>query len=203
MPDSIQDLGGPIQALYTALKARDAYTAQHSDRTTQLARALGKSCGLDGRQLDILTMGAALHDIGKIGVPDAVLLKPGALDEDEWELMKQHSDTGAQIITAMNIEPMDEVALAVRHHHEGYDGLGYPDGLAGENIPFLSRVIALADSYDAMATRRPYKQPREHAEIMEILQGSACTHYDPWMLGKFVQLIESSPYRADRYTVDA
>jgi HD-GYP domain-containing protein (c-di-GMP phosphodiesterase class II) len=199
MPDSIQDLGGPIQALYTALKARDAYTAQHSDRTTQLARALGKSCGLDGRQLDILTMGAALHDIGKIGVPDAVLLKPGPLTADEWTLMKQHPDLGAQIVSSIDDDGIQEVTAAVRHHHEGFDGSGYPDGLAGENIPVLARVITLADSYDAMATRRPYRHPLEHSQILDILLGPACKQYDPWMLDKFLQMIASSPYHADRY----
>lgn len=202
MPDSIRDLCGPIQALYAALQVRDDYTAQHSNRTTALARALGICCGLSAEQLEILQVAATLHDVGKIGVPDAVLLKPGPLTSDEWELMKQHAAIGAQIVSLMDRERMDEVALAVRHHHEGYDGKGYPDGLAGDRIPVLARVIALADSYDAMATRRPYKQPREHHEIMEIMQGSASAHYDPWMLGKFTQMIEASPYRADRHKGD-
>lgn len=203
MPNSIRDHSGALKALFEALKVRDSYTAHHSDRTTELACALGKRCGLDARQLDILSMGAALHDIGKIGVPDAVLLKPGPLTNDERGLMQRHSELGAQIVSLMDDDRMDEVTAAVRHHHEAYDGKGYPAGLAGDDIPFLARLIALADSYDAMATRRPYRHPLEHAQIMDIMQGQACEQYDPWMLGKFVQLIDASPYRADRYKPEA
>lgn len=199
MKEVVRDLTGPIAALFAALKARDSYTAQHSDRTIALASALGKCCGLSAQQLRVLGAAAAVHDIGKIGVPDAVLLKPGRLDAHEWELMKKHSEIGGQLLASISADDIGEVAIAVRHHHEGYDGMGYPDGLAGESIPVLSRVISLADSYDAMATPRPYHAPREHAAIMAIIRGPACAHYDPWMLGKFAQLIETSPYRADRH----
>ncbi|MDY6984440.1 MAG: HD domain-containing protein, partial [Pseudomonadota bacterium] len=132
--DVVRDLSGPIEALFAALKARDSYTAYHSNRTTALASSLGKRCGLSAQQLRVLEAAAAVHDIGKIGVPDAVLLKPGRLDAREWALMKRHSEIGAQLLASIkSTEDIDEVATVVRHHHEGFDGKGYPDALAGEN----------------------------------------------------------------------
>jgi HD-GYP domain-containing protein (c-di-GMP phosphodiesterase class II) len=198
MWDSVQDMAKPVHALLAALKDRDLYTGEHSNRTTVLAGELGRRCGLTRHQLDLLQAAAAVHDIGKIGVPDSILLKPGRLDTDEWMLMKAHSEIGSDMLAALPLGEIDEVVSAVRHHHEGFDGKGYPDGLAGEAIPFMSRIITLADSYDAMATTRPYHKPRDHRSIMTLLHGEAVGHYDPWMLEKFTQLIETSSFRADR-----
>jgi HD-GYP domain-containing protein (c-di-GMP phosphodiesterase class II) len=202
MFESIQELARPVRALFAALKARDIHTASHSSRTTLLARELGKSCSLTRHQLDLLHAAACVHDIGKIGIPDAVLLKPGRLDADEWTVMKGHSVIGSHMLAAIPEGEMEELISAVRHHHEGFDGKGYPDGLAGDSIPLMARIIALADSYDAMATTRPYHKPKGHTAIMEILYGESGGHYDPWLREKFTLMIETSPYRADRYAGD-
>jgi HD-GYP domain-containing protein (c-di-GMP phosphodiesterase class II) len=116
--------------------------------------------------------------------------------------MKAHADIGSRMLAAIPALEMDQVVAAVRHHHEGFDGKGYPDGLAGESIPFLSRIISLADGYDAMATARPYHKPREHAAIMDVMYGENAAHYDPWMLRNFTRLIETSSHHAGRHSGD-
>ena len=172
--------------LSAALKQRDAYTADPCWRVGALAVALAQACGLSQHDLSILSVFARFHDIGKIGLPDAVLLKPGPLDADEWEIVKSHSVRGEQIIRSDRYLPyMQEAALAIRHHHEYYDGLGYPDGLRGQAIPLLSRVISIVDSYDAMTTRRVYQASRSHDETMSILSSERGTKQDPEILDVF------------------
>ncbi len=198
MRDLVQEMGSPVHALFTGLGDRDLYSAEHCKRTTALATELGRRCGLSDHQLDLLLAAASVHDIGKIGIPDSVLLKRGRLTSKEWTVMKTHAEIGSNLLAVFPVKDMDQVVAAVRHHHEGFDGKGYPDGLAGESIPVMARIISLADAYDAMATTRPYQQARDHGSIMEILHGENGGHYDPWMRDKFTQLIERSPYRADR-----
>lgn len=203
MWESRWELSGTIYSLFTALKERDLHTSMHSSRTTILARQLGERCHLTRSQLDLLEAAAAVHDIGKIGIPDAVLLKPGRLDPAEWEIMKTHSEIGSRMLDSIPLEEMAEIIIAVRHHHEHFDGSGYPDGLVGETIPYLSRIIALADCYDAMASTRVYQRPRTHEQIMNVMQGEARGNFDPELLDKFAELIATSPYRADRSGTDA
>lgn len=183
-------------ALSIALSERHKGTSIHCDRVTGLALEMGARYGLPAGELQVLRLAASLHDIGKIGIPDNVLLKPGKLTTDEWEVMKSHSEKGHHIARALNHPEAETLALAVRHHHEHFDGSGYPDGLAGDSIPLLARIIALADCYDAMAEERMYHRGRSHPEIMEIMGEGRGTHHSPDLLDEFCRFIESSSFRA-------
>jgi putative nucleotidyltransferase with HDIG domain len=185
------------RALSVALGYRDPYTRLHSDRVQALAEETGRRAGLDGDALAILRIGAAFHDIGKIGIRDRVLLKPAPLDDDESEEMRRHAEVGADIIRATGLDTADAVAGVIRHHHENWDGSGYPDGLAGEAIPVCSRIIGIADSYDAMSLTRAYHRARVHGEIVAILREESGRKHDPALLRIFLDVIETSPHRAD------
>lgn len=187
-----------FRAFVIALTARDCYTGSHCDRTRGLGDELGRCCGLGARDLRLLRSAAILHDIGKVAIPDRVLLKPGRLEPDERLLMQAHAATGADLLLALRLAEAQEVAHIVRHHHEGFDGLGYPDGLAGEAIPIVSRIISVCDSYDAMITARPYHPARGHDEVMRILGEETGAKLDPYVAGKFGKVIEHSAYRAPR-----
>jgi HD-GYP domain-containing protein (c-di-GMP phosphodiesterase class II) len=172
-------------SLSTALEERDSGTRQHSDRVVDIAMTIGRRCGLSKQQLPLLRLGAAFHDVGKIGVPDSILLKPGLLTELEWQTMKTHTLVGEKILRAVKTPGMDWVAAAVRHHHESFDGSGYPDGLAEEQIPLLARIIALADGYDASVTLRPYHSGVSHQEAMDLMRDKVGELYDPLLFGHF------------------
>jgi len=184
------DLAHQLRVLKVALAARDGYTNSHCDRVVYLASELGKLCSLSEAELNVLRMSAAVHDIGKLGVPDRILLKSGRLLPEEWNVMKSHAVLGQEILTHLDIQDIDQIATVVRHHHEAFNGLGYPDGLKGEAIPVMARIVALADSYDAMATTRPYRCALPHEHIMDILSQEAGEKYDPYLQAKFVRLIE-------------
>jgi HD-GYP domain-containing protein (c-di-GMP phosphodiesterase class II) len=183
------------KALSTALGFRDLMTRYHSERVYALSAAIGVRYGLDSVALGALRMSSSFHDIGKIGTPDKILMKTDRLDADEWEVMKQHSEIGEKILRATEIEGSEQAALAIRHHHEHYDGGGYPDGLSGEEIPICSRIISIADSYDAMAVTRSYHRARKHSEIMEILRQETGQKHDPQLMPIFLEVIDSSPFR--------
>lgn len=182
-------------ALFAAMKARDLATGRHCDRVVALSVALAQACGLSQAEQTAVAVAARLHDVGKIGTPDRVLFSPNRLEAQDWEIMKSHAATGADIILCSAIPQRDLVALAVRHHHEHFDGSGYPAGLAGHDIPMLSRVIALADSYDALGDARPYHPARSHEDIMRILNREAGSKCDPDLLRVFESMIEASPLR--------
>ncbi len=184
------------KALSAALGFRDLLTRRHSARVLGLSEEIGVRCGLSARELGILKIGASLHDVGKIGIPDRILLKPSRFDHAEWAEMKQHSEIGEKIIDATDLEGSQQVALVVRHHHEHYDGGGYPDRLAGEEIPIGARIIGIADSYDAMAVTRAYQHARTHPAIMEILRDESGGKHDPRLMSVFCDVIESSKFRA-------
>lgn len=188
---------GSVQALSVALHVRDAYTRSHCDRAVRLATELGNACDVLDAELDRLRVSARFHDIGKIGVPDAVLLKPARLTNEEWAVMKAHPALGEQIFAATGLPDQEEIAATIRHHHESFDGSGYPDGLAGQKIPLLSRILLIVDGYDAMTTTRPYQRARSHAEVMAILESESGTKLDPEIFRKFAVLIEHSPARAN------
>ena len=194
--DDIRNTARHFRALAIALAARDQYTGVHCGRTCALSAELGAECALSAREMVLLHTAAVMHDVGKMAIPDRVLLKPGRLDAAEWEEMKSHPACGEAILMALQVDEMHVVAKVVRHHHEGYGGGGYPDQLAGEAIPVLSRIIALADSYDAMVTSRSYHPGRGHAEVMAILAQECGAKYDPYLYGKFARVIEASVYRA-------
>lgn len=184
------------RSLSSALHARDASTSGHCNRVVELARELGQHLELSQRELDTLTLGAQCHDIGKIGIPDRVLLKTAAFDPLERRTMQEHPAIGEQIVLAIATPQAREVARIVRHHHENFDGSGYPDQLAGEAIPLAARIIALADNYDAMAELRPYHHGRSHAAIMQIMDNGEGSKFDPDLLHAFRHVIERSPQRA-------
>lgn len=188
-------LHNDTRALSVALGYRDRATMLHSERVLGIAHAIGTGCGLTLAELGQLRVAATFHDLGKIGIPDHVLHKPGRLDADERELMKQHSEIGEKIVAATEFDGADCAARSIRHHHEHFDGRGYPDGLAGESIPIASRIISVADSYDAMGAARTYQHARAHSDIMRILDAESGSKHDPAVFSVFRGLIANSPYR--------
>lgn len=185
-----------LKSLSIALGERDAGTRQHSDRVIELARALGMHIELSAGELEILCLGACLHDIGKIGIPDRILLKPGNFSPEEREAMHEHSLIGERIVRAIEDRRSDALSGIVRHHHENFDGSGYPDALCGTAIPLPARIISLADNYDALATSRPYHPGRPHREIIDLMSGADAEKFDPDLLHAFRHVIEHSPMRA-------
>jgi diguanylate cyclase (GGDEF)-like protein/putative nucleotidyltransferase with HDIG domain len=166
-----------MESLSATVDARDSYTAGHSRRVQQLALAMGRELGLSQAELDLLGHAALFHDIGKLAIPDAILLKPTTLTEDEWVLMQRHSDEGARIIDRLGF--LQDAVPAIRHHHECFDGTGYPDGLKGEEIPLGARIIHVADALDSMLTTRIYRAARPAHEALEELRRHAGTQFCP------------------------
>jgi len=181
-----------VAALAVALDERDSYTRHHCDRVVTLAYELGIACGISGEELSALLMSALFHDIGKIGIPDAILLKPAPLTRNEWEVMKTHSELGERIFKEAPHSNVDAIAGIIRHHHEAIDGSGYPDGLKGEAIPTVCRILTIVDGYDAMGTARPYQHARDHKSVMEILGAEQNKKIDPLIFRTFVKIIEHS-----------
>lgn len=193
--ENVSGLTRLATALGAALQERDPYTRQHGDRVMQVAMAVGRSIGLDSEELGRLHTAAMLHDIGKIGIPDEVLLNPGVLDPAQRAIMRSHSERGEKILRAISGDDASLVAAAVRHHHEEFDGCGYPDNLGGEDIPVLSRIISIADNYDAMASQRVYHGSRAHDYVIRVMHADSGQKHDPYLLGKFMDVIEHSPLR--------
>ncbi|MGR8935463.1 MAG: HD-GYP domain-containing protein [Gammaproteobacteria bacterium] len=183
------------QALSVALGYRDHFTRLHSQRVRDLSEELGKRCGLCEDELAIVKIGASFHDIGKIGIPDQILRKSSAFEAYEKEQMRKHSEIGADIMLATEVEGADLAARVIRHHHEYFNGQGYPDGLAGEAIPIGARIISITDSYDAMSEMRPYHAPKKHAEIMDLLHGESGQKHDPELMRLFTEIIANSQFR--------
>lgn len=182
--DRLDDTERVVFALARAVEAKDSYTEAHTLRVAERSVALGTAFGLGASDLDYLQRGGLLHDIGKIGVPDGVLLKPGPLDEDERRQMEAHPVIGEEI--ARPLRSAAPLLSIIRHHHERVDGRGYPDGLAGEEIPILARIVAVADAYDAMTSDRPYRAGRAIEEAARILVEGAGTQWDATLVPLFV-----------------
>ncbi len=185
-------------AVSIALDERDHPTHRHCGRVAGLALELGKACALSARELRLLRLSARFHDVGKIGIPDNVLLKTTPFSGDDWAIMKTHAAKSQRIILAAGLEDGETIGLAVRHHHERFDGHGYPDGLAGETIPILARIVAIADTYDAMAVRRNYRREMSHPDIMKTLTETQGQH-DPHLIRIFTTLIGRSPFKAPEH----
>jgi diguanylate cyclase (GGDEF)-like protein/putative nucleotidyltransferase with HDIG domain len=178
-----------MESLSATVDARDAYTAGHSRRVQQLALAIGRELGLSQAELDLLGHAALFHDIGKLAVPDAILLKPATLTTDEWTLMQRHADEGARIIDRLGF--LNDAVPAIRHHHERYDGLGYPDGLAAEEIPLGARIIHVADALDSMLTTRIYRAARPVEDAVAELHLGSGTQFCPRCVSALERLVES------------
>ncbi len=187
------------QALFglaEAIEAKDPYTKGHCGRVAAYSLVLAQEAGYPDEGLETLEFGAFLHDIGKIGTRDSVLLKPGPLDETEWAHMREHPLRGFEI--ASQIEMLEPIMPAVRNHHERWDGDGYPDRMVAEAIPLVARIVAIADAYDAMATDRPYKKALPLDECEMLLRKSAGKMYDPELIEIFVSRHIGAIYR-DEY----
>lgn len=184
-----------LLGLAEAIEAKDAYTKGHCGRVAAYAMALAREAHYPDDGMEALEFASFLHDIGKIGVRDAVLLKPGPLDEDEWAHMRMHPLKGYEI--ASQIEMLKPTMPAIRNHHERWDGKGYPDGLKGEAIPLSARIVAIADAYDAMATERPYKRALPLDECERLLQKNAGLMFDPALVEIFVSRHLGGLYRDD------
>lgn len=187
------------QALFglaEAIEAKDPYTKGHCGRVAAYSLVLAQEAGYPDDGLETLEFGAFLHDIGKIGVRDSVLMKPGPLDEEEWMHMREHPVKGCEIVA--QIEILRPIMPAVRNHHERWDGHGYPDGMKGTEIPLVARIVAIADAYDAMATDRPYKRALPLDQCEKLLYKCAGKMYDPELIDIFCQRHLGGIYR-DEY----
>ena len=179
---------GILFALAKALEARDDNTSSHSLNVTRYSMLLGEHLGLDEEELRALSQGALMHDLGKIGIPDNILKKPGGLDESEFEIIKQHPMMTSEILDTL--ETSDHFAAIARSHHERWDGTGYPDGLNGEDIPLLARIVAIADAWDAMTSNRVYRDAMSENIALDIFEREQDSgQWDPYLVGKFIKLI--------------
>jgi diguanylate cyclase (GGDEF)-like protein/putative nucleotidyltransferase with HDIG domain len=181
-----------MESLSATVDARDAYTAGHSRRVQQLALAIGRELGLSQAELDLLGHAALFHDIGKLAIPDAILLKPGSLTPDEWALMQRHADEGARIIDRLGF--LQDAVPAIRHHHERFDGSGYPDGIAGEEIPLGARIIHVADALDSMLTTRIYRAARPADEALEELRRGSGSQFCPRCVSALERLLHTDEH---------
>jgi HD-GYP domain-containing protein (c-di-GMP phosphodiesterase class II) len=170
-------LSASVQALASLLDLRDGYTGQHSGTVVALCEQVARRVGVTGDELEHLRIAAHLHDLGKIGVPDEILHKPGPLDDTEWAIMREHPVWGARALET--IPGFRPASRAVRHHHERWDGGGYPDGLAGEDIPIGARVIAVCDAYEAMTSTRPYRPALAESVARERIVAGTGSQFDP------------------------
>ncbi|MFQ5518831.1 MAG: HD domain-containing phosphohydrolase [Mariprofundus sp.] len=180
-------------ALVRSLEARDRYTRDHSARVGELSSIFAMDLGLDQDHVDLIRTGGLLHDIGKCGIPDAVLLKPGRYTDQEFAIMKAHPAIGDNIMA--NMDTMVRERLMLRHHHERFDGFGYPDKLAGENIPFDARIVCVADAIDAMTTHRVYRMARPLSFCLEQLKSNSGTQFDPQVVEVAIAAIERGVVR--------
>jgi response regulator RpfG family c-di-GMP phosphodiesterase len=166
-----------VEVLARAVDMRDDYTGRHSAQVGALARRVGERLGMTSEEVTVLECAARLHDVGKLGVPDTILRKPGPLDEAEWAIMRRHPEWGADMVAT--VPGLDQLGLLVGSHHERWDGRGYPDGLAGEAIPLASRVISVCDAYEAMVSRRPYRESLSARRALGELAAGAGSQFDP------------------------
>jgi GAF domain-containing protein len=180
-----------VLSLAKAIDAKDSYTSKHSQQLEAMAVAVAVEMGLDRQTIEDLKFGAQLHDVGKIGMPDSILKKPGPLTPEEWSTMHRHPEIGEKILSPL--PKLRGAAAIVRHHHERYDGKGYPDGLKGDEIPIGARILAVVDAYSAIVDRRVYKEPRTHEEAIEELKRNAGTQFDPKVVEVFLRIFEANP----------
>jgi putative nucleotidyltransferase with HDIG domain len=177
-----------LAALMSALDARDRETEGHSTRVSRVSRQLGIAMGLSEPHLKSLERGALLHDIGKIGISDAILHKPGPLTEEEWKVMRQHPEIGARIVEGIPF--LQETLTVVRYHQERWDGTGYPLGMSGDEIPLLARIFSVADTFDALTSDRPYRQRVSTEEALQYIKEQSGAFFDPQIVDVFCRVVE-------------
>ena len=183
-----ENLFSTLYAFVETIEARDPYTKQHSTRVTHYAVSVAKAIGCSQEEIDVLNVSGNLHDIGKIGIPDDILLKPGKLTDAEYEIIKRHSSIGSNIIGHFNMWTEEE--KIIKHHHERWDGRGYPDGLSGEEIPFLSRILSVADVYDALTSDRSYRKRLSDDVAIGMIRENSGSQFDPKIVDVFLKFYE-------------
>ena len=176
-----------LSALTGAIDAKDSYTRGHSERVTELSIKLAEECNVPSSEIENIKLGGLLHDIGKIGIPEAVLNKPGRLNDEEFNIIKSHPDLGLHILG--KVEFLEHIVPIIRHHHERYDGKGYPGGLKGENIPLLARIVSVVDTFDAMTTNRPYRKALTIEESLVEIDRCSGSQFDPDIAAKFIKMV--------------
>ncbi len=183
-----------IGAFSNCIDGKDAYTNGHSRRVAYYTKLLAQKLGESKENVDKFYNIALLHDIGKIGIPEAILTKPGKLTDEEFAIMKSHAARGYEILKDVKIQ--EDIAAGAHHHHERYDGRGYPDGLSGENIPWVARIIAVADTFDAMSSNRPYRDKLPLTFIVEEIENCAGSQFDPIVVKAFLALYIDGAFSA-------
>ena len=178
-----------IETLRFTVEAKDTYTRGHSDRVSEYSVLIGKHLSLSEEDIHLLRVGGLFHDIGKIGVPDSILLKTSKLTDDEYSEIKNHPKIGAQILS--NATLFEKAIPIVKHHHERYDGFGYPEKLSGENIPYLARIAAVADSFDAMTSRRTYRDSMPLDIVIEEIRKNKGSQFDPNIADTFLNILSN------------
>ena len=179
-----------IEVLRRTVEVKDVYTRGHSDRVSEYSLLIGEKLNLPPEQMKTLKIGALFHDIGKIGIPDAILLKTDKLTDDEYSEIKNHPSIGAHILSNASI--FADIIPIVKHHHERYDGKGYPSRLAGEDIPYLARIVAVADTFDAMTSRRSYRQALDIDYTMNEIERCKGTQFDPAIADIFLEILKTN-----------
>lgn len=178
-----------VQTLRYTVEAKDSYTRGHSDRVSEYSVLIGEKLGLPEEQIKTLRIGGLFHDIGKIGIPDSILLKPSKLTDDEYSQIKNHPSIGAHILGSAVI--FKDIIPIVKHHHERYDGNGYPSRLKGEEIPYIARIAAVADTFDAMTSRRSYRGPIDIEHVKEEIKRCESTQFDPQIAEVFLDILNN------------
>jgi putative nucleotidyltransferase with HDIG domain len=182
-----------------AVDEKDPYTRGHSDRVRSYSVKLAQKMGMDAEFVDQVRIAAQLHDVGKIGIEDRILKKPGALTPEEFEVMKTHTTKGANILRP--VAQLKDMLPGIELHHESLDGRGYPYGLQGDQIPMLARIIAVADTFDALTTNRPYQSAHEPAEALRIIHSLAGKRLDPRVVAALTELTKDGQIRVNRLAV--
>lgn len=191
--DDLDTAESVVLSLARAVEAKDETTADHCDCLIRLTHSFGTFLGLDEKSLRTLMRASILHDVGKIGIPDSILMKPGKLTEREWEIMRTHPIVGEEI--CYPLRSLKEVCPVIRHHHERWNGTGYPDGLVGPSIPYLARVFQILDAFDAMMRARPYKRAMTLEEtITTIREETKKGLWEPDLVEKFLGFVETNPH---------
>lgn len=180
-----------IFLLSEIVETRSKETSHHVDRVSHICKRLGKLYGMDSKTLDVLFLASAMHDVGKIGIPDAILNKPGRFTDEERAIMQQHSLLGYNILANVDTELMNKSAIIAYEHHEKYDGTGYPRGLKAEEIDIFARIAAVADVFDALACERCYKKPWSKEKIVDLFKEETGKHFDPQLSTLFIENIDS------------
>ncbi|MBW2066674.1 MAG: HD-GYP domain-containing protein, partial [Deltaproteobacteria bacterium] len=190
------NLFSTLYAFVETIEARDPYTKQHSARVTDYAVKIAEIAGCAQEEIETLNISGNLHDIGKIGIPDNILLKPGRLTDHEFEIIKRHPSIGGNILG--HFEMWSREQEVVKYHHERWDGKGYPDGLKGEEIPFLSRIISVADVYDALTSDRSYRKKLPEQTAAGMIRENSGLQFDPKIVEAFLEIYEQGIFKTDR-----